>query len=104
MDVYNAKNPQDLQMTFDNIDIDHIKPVKAFRDEINHYTNLQPLLPAINRIKKAKWSPNDEVFWSENIKNNADYTEIYLSAYTTQNNSLDEQIPKVSKATANKHK
>jgi len=102
MDVYNAKNLQGLQMTFDNIHIDHIKPVKAFGDEINHYTNLQPLLPAINIIKKVRWSPKDEVFWRENIKNNTDYTDVYLSTYqhvdTTQDNCLAQKIPKVSKA------
>ena len=54
-------------MTFDNIHIDHIKPVSKFNlnntDEFYdccHYTNLQPLLPIenlknlINGIKKRK--------------------------------------------------
>ena len=78
MDLYNTKNPHGVQMTFENIHIDHIKPAKAFGDEINHYTNLQPLLSDMNMLKKAKWSQQDELFWRENIQNQPDYTEIYL--------------------------
>ena len=48
MDSYNTKNPHGVQMTFENIHIDHIKPAKALADEINNYTNLQPLLPTVN--------------------------------------------------------
>jgi len=55
-------NPQSVQMTFDNIHIDHIKPARAFADEINHYTNLQPLLPSMNMRKFAKWSQEDDGF------------------------------------------
>jgi len=79
MDLYNTKNPDGVQMTFENIHIDHIKPAKAFADEINHYTNLQPLLPTVNMLKKACWSQEDELFWRENIQNQPDYTEIYMS-------------------------
>jgi len=78
MDLYNSRNPTSVQMTFDNIELDHIKPAKAFGDEINHYTNLQPLLPAMNACKKAKWSKQDDIFWRENIQNNAEYTDIYM--------------------------
>jgi len=105
MDVYNAKNPQGLQMTFDNIHIDHIKPAKAFGDEINHYTNLQPLLPATNRCKKARWSAIDELFWHENIKNNSDYVDIYLGACEhvdiTQEKYLTQAKPKAHTAPPN---
>ena len=98
MDIYNTKHPQSLQMTFDNIHIDHIKPAKAFGDEINHYTNLQPLLPAVNHSKKARWSAIDELYWCENIKNNTDYADIYLSSCehvdTTQENYSAQTKPK----------
>jgi len=91
MDLYNSKNPGNVQMTFENIQIDHIKPAKAFGDEINHYTNLQPLLPEMNAFKKAKWSQQDEVFWRENIRNNTDYTDIYMGkcgSHVTQHNII----------------
>jgi len=78
MDLYNSRNPTSVQMTFDNIELDHIKPTKAFGDEINHYTNLQPLLPAMNAFKSAKWSKEDDIFWRENIQNNAEYSDIYM--------------------------
>ena len=78
MDRYNSENPGKLHMTFDNIHIDHIKPAKAFGDEINHYTNLQPLLPDMNVFKKAQWSQQDEVFWRENIRHSTNYNDIYM--------------------------
>ena len=61
-------------MTFDNIHIDHIKPVSRF-DTNNmeqlklccHYTNLQPLLAVDNLCKSNKWSFLDEEYWKNNI-------------------------------------
>ena len=71
-------------MTFENIHIDHIKPISKFdledHDEFLkccHYTNLQPLLPTDNMNKFNKWTDDDETFWNENIiyKN---YTKLYF--------------------------
>ena len=61
-------------MTFENIHIDHIKPVSKFnQDDMEqiklccHYTNLQPLLAADNLYKSNKWSFLDEEYWKNNI-------------------------------------
>jgi hypothetical protein len=61
-------------MTFDNIHIDHIKPVSKFDLEnpeemlmCCHYTNMQPLLANDNIIKSDKWTDKDNIFWTENI-------------------------------------
>ncbi len=71
-------------MTWDNIHIDHIKPVSRFNldleEEFNkcsHYTNLQPLLAKDNMNKHNKWTDEDEVFWNENIIYK-EYDKIYL--------------------------
>jgi hypothetical protein len=63
------------EMTWDNIHLDHIKPVAAFNlnnhDEFLdccHYTNFQPLLAETNINKSDKWSEANEAFWQENIK------------------------------------
>jgi hypothetical protein len=71
-------------MTWDNIHLDHIKPVNAF-DLNNHdyflnccnYTNFQPLFAEDNLIKSCKWSDEDELFWSENIKDK-EYLDLYI--------------------------
>jgi hypothetical protein len=70
-------------MTFQNIHIDHIKPVSRFNlqneDEFLdccHYTNLQPLLAEDNLIKSNKWNDTNEAFWNENIKGK-EYIPIY---------------------------
>ena len=61
-------------MTWDNIHLDHIKPINAFNlddhDEfLNccHYSNFQPLLAADNLSKNSKWNETDNIFWLENI-------------------------------------
>jgi hypothetical protein len=72
-------------MTFDNIHIDHIKPVAAF-DLSNpddfldccHYTNLQPLLAKDNLEKSSRWADVDEEIWRESIRGKDDYREIYM--------------------------
>jgi hypothetical protein len=78
------KSKMTLKMTFQNIHIDHIKPVSLF--DLNneeeflqccHYTNIQPLLALDNIIKSNKWSQEDNDFWENNIYNK-DYSEIYL--------------------------
>ena len=82
MDLFNQFS--EIEMTWDNIHIDHIKPVSSFNlddeDEFLNccnYTNLQPLLAKINLNKSCKWSEKDEIFWNENIKDK-EYIDIYL--------------------------
>lgn len=62
------------EMTWDNIHIDHIKPVSKFNLEdpceflqCCHYTNLRPLLAKDNLTKYNKWSKEDELNWKKNI-------------------------------------
>jgi hypothetical protein len=71
-------------MTFDNIHIDHIKPVSKFDlsnpDEFLkccHYTNLQPLFITDNLEKNNKWNDENELFWNENIIFK-EYPHLYL--------------------------
>jgi hypothetical protein len=61
-------------MTFDNIHLDHIKPVSRFnlKDTTElmkccHYTNIQPLLSTDNLQKYNKWSDEDEKQWIKNV-------------------------------------
>ena len=82
MDLFNQFS--EVEMNWDNIHIDHIKPVKLFNldDEEEflsccNYTNLQPLLAEVNLNKSSKWNENDEVFWNEKIKDK-EYYDIYL--------------------------
>ena len=79
------QNKMTDEMTFENINIDHIKPVSQFNlnDEQQfldccHYTNLQPLLAKDNREKHNKWTYVNEIYWLENIKGK-ETTEIYYS-------------------------
>jgi len=74
MDLWNENN--EIKMKWDNIHIDHIKPVSVFNlgdeDELNkccNYTNFQPLLIEDNLRKNNKWTDEDEVYWNENIIN-----------------------------------
>lgn len=62
------------EMCWDNIHIDHIKPVSKFDlsdpeqfAQCCHYSNLQPLLSEDNLSKSNKWSDEDELNWQENI-------------------------------------
>jgi hypothetical protein len=71
-------------MTFDNIHLDHIKPVSRYNLENEdefldcvHYTNFQPLIATDNLSKNNKWSEVDEIFWTENIKGK-EYHKIYM--------------------------
>lgn len=82
MDNFNEFS--EIEMTWDNIHIDHIKPISSFNldDEEEflsccHYTNLQPLIAEVNLSKKCKWSDDDDVYWLENIKNK-EYYDIYI--------------------------
>ena len=82
MDLWNETN--DIKMNWDNIHIDHIKPINAFNfdeeNELNkccNYTNLQPLLATDNLNKHNKWTDEDKVYWNENIKGK-EHIRIYI--------------------------
>jgi hypothetical protein len=71
-------------MTFENIHIDHTKPISAFNlanhdDFLDccHYTNMQPLLAFDNLSKRNRWTDIDEAFWLENIKGK-EYIQLYI--------------------------
>ena len=84
MDNWNTDNPENI-MTYNNIHIDHIKPISRF-DFVDdnelldccNYTNLQPLLAIDNLRKNNKWTDENEIFWNANIKGNAEYFDIYV--------------------------
>jgi hypothetical protein len=83
MDNWNLT--QAIEMTWDNIHIDHIKPVSSFNlnDEEEflsccNYTNLQPLIAVDNLEKSDKWNDSSNEFWLNNIKDNDDYADIYI--------------------------
>ena len=72
------------EMTFENIHIDHIKPVSRFNLDdpaefmkCSHYTNLQPLFIKDNLEKHNKWTNENEIFWKEHICNK-EYIPLYL--------------------------
>jgi hypothetical protein len=82
MDLWNENN--EIEMNWDNIHIDHIKPVSSFNlddeDEFNkccNYTNFQPLLAKDNLSKTNKWTDENETYWNENIKDK-EFLNIYL--------------------------
>ena len=72
------------EMTFENIHIDHIKPVSRFNIEDEeeilkccHFTNLQPLLCKDNLELKNTWSEENESFWNEHIIYKPDFDKLY---------------------------
>jgi hypothetical protein len=84
IEYFNSFMATDVLMTWDNIHIDHIKPVTKFNlDDENefldccNYTNLQPLLITDNLEKSNKWSDEKELYWRENIINK-EFHEIYI--------------------------
>jgi hypothetical protein len=75
MDFYNQNLAREVTRTWDNIHIDHIRPISMFdlddEDELSaccHFTNLQPLLPQDNLQKSNKWSgaTDHENNWNQN--------------------------------------
>jgi len=78
IDYYNAQHVGKKQMSFENIELDHIKPVQRFALEMSHYKNLQPLFKKANLSKSAKWTDIDETFWRANIQHQHDFTDIYM--------------------------
>ena len=77
MDCYNSHQMGKEQMSFANIQLDHIKPVQSFALDLCHYTNLQPLLKEANGQKSAKWADVDELFWRTNIQHQPDFTSTF---------------------------
>ena len=82
MDIYNQT--AEVKMDFNNIHIDHIKPVSSFNLEdedefLNccNYTNLQPLLIKDNLSKNDKWTDEDDKYWNDNIKDK-EHLDIYI--------------------------
>ena len=82
MNNWNETN--EVKMNWDNIHIDHIKPVTAFNlDDENefldccHYTNMQPLLAEDNLSKSCKWTDENDLYWCNNIINK-EYFDIYI--------------------------
>jgi|DEB0MinimDraft_6_1074348.scaffolds.fasta_scaffold02908_5 hypothetical protein len=83
MNIWNETN--EVKMDFDNIHIDHIKPVSAFNlddeDEFLdccNYTNMQPLLAQDNLTKLNKWTDDDDIYWCNNIINK-EHLNIYIN-------------------------
>jgi hypothetical protein len=84
MQYFNTYIATDTLMTWDNIHIDHIKPVSSFNldDEEEfldccHYSNLQPLIVKDNLEKHNKWDENKQKYWEDNIRGK-EYIEIYM--------------------------
>ncbi len=82
MNNWNETN--EVKMNWDNIHIDHIKPINAFNlDDENefldccHYTNMQPLLIKDNLSKSCKWTDENDLYWCNNIINK-EYFDIYI--------------------------
>jgi len=82
MDKFNLFS--EIEMTWDNIHIDHIKPISVF-DLVNedeflnccNYTNLQPLIAKVNLNKHYKWNNISNDFWL-NIIIDKEYLDIYI--------------------------
>lgn len=71
-------------MEWSNINLDHIKPINAFKLDNRvefldccHYTNIQPLFARDNRRKSSKWNNVDEMFWNEHIRR-TEYLPLYF--------------------------
>lgn len=71
-----------LDLESNDIDIDHIKPVRAFEENEMHecfnFRNLQPLPKAINNLKSDTWCFQDECYWRCNIISNDQHINPYL--------------------------
>ena len=79
MNLYNLNKQEKDKMNFDNIHIDHIKPISKFflneEDEFLkccNYKNLQPLLVSENLKKSNKWTITDEIEWNQKLNAHSD--------------------------------
>jgi len=82
MDKFNLFS--EIEMTWSNIHIDHIKPISVFdlnnQDEFidcSNYTNLQPLIAEMNLKKSNRWNDVSNDFWLTSIINN-EHADIYV--------------------------
>jgi hypothetical protein len=73
------------EMNWDNIHLDHIKPVSKFNLDDHeefldccHYSNFQPLLGEDNLEKSNRWNDENDLYWKENIKGK-DYYSLYYA-------------------------
>ena len=83
MAKWNATCEPGREMTWENTQRDHIKPIALAQDEaellaLHHYTNYQPLLCADNLRKSTRWGERDEAHWRAEIFHRPEYTEIYF--------------------------
>jgi hypothetical protein len=80
-----AKRNATKRMTWQNIHLDHIRPVCSMRSTLDpdvlHYTNFQPLLAEHNLSKGARWGPADEAFWRAHVRGNPHFEDIYMPAW-----------------------
>jgi hypothetical protein len=88
MQVWNTLHPH-VQMSLTNMQLDHIRPVHAFKTDrlrgiqttpvafMNHFTNLQPMLMQDNSWKGSVWAQEDQVVWIDKIILNDTYCSIY---------------------------
>ena len=72
--ITHIQSKMTAEMNFDNIHLDHIKPVSRFNldneEEFKmccHFTNFQPLLAKDNLTKKNRWSDEEDEHWRCNI-------------------------------------
>ena len=84
------------EMGWDSFEMDHIKPVhtllqllragggedevRELQQAITHYTNMQPLPPSVNHMKRSAWGPTDEERWQARMRGNGAFSEVYLPA------------------------
>ena len=89
MDLWNSTHDAESHMTWNNVHVDHIKPIDCAKEdhpyhspieELTHFTNLQPLLKEDNLSKSAKWSSAADVHWRNNIYLNDKYDAIFMLA------------------------
>jgi len=64
---YNKQYTGKKQISFMNMELDHIQPVQSFALDLNHYSNLQSLLKEIHGQKSSNWMETDETFWRTNV-------------------------------------
>ena len=80
--IENFNKTHKIKIQQSNFDLDHIKPVCAFKEQdmhlCFHWTNLQPLPPKMNRAKSGKWSAKSERFWKRHIILNEGFDQIFL--------------------------